>query len=137
MLKLNVQIGGMRFSALAQMEKAPKTCEMLMKLLPIEGETMHSRFSGEAIWFNMPGAPQLDYENHTSYLSRGDLLYYPGSIHGQGILLSYGGAIFNSKVGLLAGNHFATITDDLDRLAETGMKLIREGAKPLRITKAD
>jgi hypothetical protein len=137
MRRLNVEIGGTSFSAVAQTEKAPRTLDILTKLLPIEAEITHSRFSGESIWFNIKDAPQLDYENHTSYLSRGDMVYYPGSIHGNGILIAYGGAVFNSKVGLLAGNHFASITEDLDRLAEMGMKLIREGAKPIRITQAD
>jgi hypothetical protein len=135
--RLNVEIGDSSFPAVAIPEKAPKTCEALTKLLPIEAEIMHSRFAGEAIWFNMKGAPQLDYENHTSYLSRGEIVYYPGSFHGNGILIAYGGCVFNSKVGLLAANHFASITDDLDRLVETGMRLLREGAKPIRITQAD
>jgi hypothetical protein len=137
MRRLNVDIGGTKFSAAVQTEKAPKTCEMLSRLLPIEAEVMHSRFAGESVWFNMKGTPQLDYENHTSYLSKGEMVYYPGSIHGNGILIAYGGAVFNSKVGLLAANHFASITSDLDILAETGMKLLREGAKPVRITKTE
>jgi hypothetical protein len=136
MRRLNVEIGDVKFSAVAQ-ANAPKTCEMLTKLLPIEAEIMHSRFAGEAVWFNMKGAPQLDYENHTSYVSRGEMVYYPGSIHGNGILIAYGASVFNSKVGLLAANHFASITDDLDHLAETGMKLLREGAKPIRIILVD
>jgi Protein of unknown function (DUF3830) len=137
MRRVNVEIGGSKFSATVHAEKAPKTCEALASLLPIEAEVMHSRFAGEAIFFGMKAAPQLAYENHTSYLSRGEMLYYPGSIHGNGIMIAYGASVFNSKVGLLAGNHFASITDDLDQLAEVGMKLLREGAKPVRITQAE
>jgi uncharacterized protein DUF3830 len=137
MRRLSVEIGGTKFTAVANTEKAPKTCEMLSKLLPIEGEVLHSRFAGECVWHYMKGGPQIEYENHTSYLSRGEMVYYPGSIHGNGILIAYGGATFNSKVGLLAANHFASITEDLDRLVEVGPKVHREGAKSVRITQIE
>jgi hypothetical protein len=136
MRRLNVEIGGLKFAATAN-DRAPKTIEALSRLLPIEDSIMHSRFAGEAIWFNIKGGPQMEYENHTSYFSRGEIGYYPGNFHGNGILIAYGSAIFNSKVGTLAANHFATITDQHEALAELGMRLLREGAKPIRITQAD
>lgn len=40
---------------------------------------------------------------------------------------------FASKVGQLAGNHFITITDDLDKLAEMGRSVLWSGAQKLRI----
>jgi len=136
MRRLNLEIGGANFTATVN-EKAPKTLEMLSRLLPIEDSIMHSRFAGEAIWFNLKGGSQLEYENHTSYLSRGDIAYYPGSVHANGIIIAYGGAVFNSKVGLLAANHFASITEHHDVLSDLGMKLLREGAKPIIISQAD
>ena len=36
------------------------------------------------------------------------------------------------KAGLLAGNHFATVVEGADRLAELGRKALGEGAQPLR-----
>ncbi|MFT5739732.1 MAG: hypothetical protein ACI822_001053, partial [Gammaproteobacteria bacterium] len=36
-----------------------------------------------------------------------------------------------SKAGTLAGNHFATITSDLDKLREIGVSTLWEGAKPI------
>lgn len=137
MQKISIEIGGVKFLAVAQTEKAPKTCEALMKLSPISGEVMHARYAGEGMFFGLENPPTLDYENHTSYASKGDVLFYPGTIHAKGILIAYGAALFQSKVGLLAGNHFASITDGLDRLPEVGMRLLREGAKPILITPAD
>jgi hypothetical protein len=110
---------------------------MIDSLLPLRAEVMHSRFSGEAMWFSLESASGMEYENHTSFLSRGDLVYYPGTIHKNGILIAYGGSMFMSKVGILAGNHFASITEDLDRLADMGMRLLSEGAKPVRIERED
>lgn len=137
MQRFNIEIGGMKFVAVAQTEKAPKTCEALTKLTPITGEVMHARYAGEAMFLTMSNPPTIEYENHTSYASKGDILFYPGAIHAKGILVSYGAAMFQSKVGLLAGNHFASITEGLDHLPELGMKLLREGAKPIRITRSD
>lgn len=136
MRKLNVEIGGVRFTANAN-ERAPKTVDALSRLLPIDDSIMHSRFAGEAIWFNLKGAPQLEYENHSNYFSRGEIGYYPGSFHANGILIAYGAAVFNSKVGPLSANHFASIVENHDALAEMGMRLLREGAKPIRLTQAE
>ena len=43
---------------------------------------------------------------------------------------------FASKMGQLAGNHFITITSDLDKLYELGRAVLYEGAKPIRIEAA-
>ena len=41
---------------------------------------------------------------------------------------------FAGKAGLLAGNHFATVLEGIDRLPELGRKVLWEGAQPLRAT---
>jgi hypothetical protein len=48
------------------------------------------------------------------------------------ILFPYGSAAFASKAGALAGNHFATVTEGLERVAELGRKVLWEGAQPIR-----
>jgi hypothetical protein len=75
----------------------------------------------------------LDYENHTSFPAPGQMIVYPGGISETEILLAYGGCHFASKVGQLAGNHFLTVTSNLDKLAELGRATLWEGAKPIRI----
>ena len=42
-----------------------------------------------------------------------------------------GGVDFASKVGQLAGNHFITLTSNLDKLPELGRKTLWEGAQPI------
>ena len=64
------------------------------------------------------------------------MIVYPGGISETEILLAYGGVQFASKMGQLAGNHFLTITSDLDKLAELGRAVLWEGAKPIRIEAA-
>jgi hypothetical protein len=130
---VNIQIGDAKFSAALMTDKAPKTCEALTKILPIETEILHTRYSDEAMWVGLDNAPKIDFENHTSYASKGDLLFYAGTLHRSGILLAYGASVFSTKVGVLPGNHFASVMEGVDKLPETGMKLLREGAKTIRI----
>lgn len=74
----------------------------------------------------------LGYENHTSHPAPGQFILYPGGISETEILLAYGGVQFSSKMGQLAGNHFITITDGLENLAELGKRTLWQGAQPIR-----
>ena len=51
------------------------------------------------------------YENPTSYPAPGQVILHPGGVSETEILLAYGSVQFASKVGVLAGNHFLTVTD--------------------------
>ena len=75
----------------------------------------------------------LTYENHTSYPAPGQMIVYPGGISETEILLAYGGVHFASKMGQLAGNHFLTITSDLDKLAELGRAVFKGTCQNIRI----
>ena len=71
----------------------------------------------------------IDFENHTSHPSRGDVILYPGGFSEREILLAYGNACFASQVGQLAGNHFLTIVEAAENLAELGRLTLWEGAQ--------
>ena len=47
------------------------------------------------------------------------------------ILFPYGHTAFKSKAGMLAGNHFATVTDGLESLRDLGRRVLWEGAQPI------
>ena len=101
--------------------------------MPFDSRAVHVRWSGEAVWMPL-GDYQfgVDYENHTSYPAPGQVILYPGGISETEILLAYGGVRFASKVGQLAGNHFATLTSGFGRLPEIGRRCLWEGAQPVR-----
>ena len=61
----------------------------------------------------------------------GLIIVHPGSMGEMEILVAYGPTCFASKAGQLAGNHFLTIREGLDRLAKTGRAVLWEGAKPI------
>ena len=71
----------------------------------------------------------LDFENHTSHPAPGMLLLYPGGISETELLFPYGSTLFASKVGQLAGNHFATLVDGHAQLPELGRRTLWEGAQ--------
>jgi hypothetical protein len=73
----------------------------------------------------------LDFENHTSHPSRGDILLYPGGFSETEILFAYGSAHFASKMGQLAGNHFLTVIEGQENLEALGKLVLWQGAQDI------
>jgi len=135
--KARVIAGPFTFEARFETAAAPKTCAAMRKVLPYVQKIIHVRWSGEGVWIPLGEHDfGLGYENHTSYPAPGHMILYPGGISETEILLAYGGVHFASKVGQLAGNHFLTITSDLDKLYQLGRMVLYEGAKDVRIEAA-
>jgi hypothetical protein len=136
--ELEVLVGGERFLARLESERAPKTCAVFRAMLPLQTRIIQARWSGEACWIPF-GDMNLDlgYENHTSYPAPGQLLLYPGGISETEILFPYGSAVFASKVGQLAGNHFATIYEGVEHLAAVGRLVLWEGAQDITFRELD
>lgn len=131
-MKLKITAGRFTFDAILETAKAPKTSEAFLKQMPFTGTIVHVRWSGEGVWIPL-GDHQfgVGYENHTSHPAPGHVILYPGGISETEILIAYGGVDFSSKMGQLAGNHFITITSDLDQLAELGKIALWEGAQTI------
>ncbi|TCO75999.1 uncharacterized protein DUF3830 [Plasticicumulans lactativorans] len=131
--KLRIIAGPYTFVARFEREAAPKTCAAFERVLPFANQVIHSRWSGEAVWIPL-GDYELgvDFENHTSHPSRGDILFYPGGFSETEFLLTYGSACFASKMGQLAGNHFLTITEGLENLYAFGRMVLYKGAQEIR-----
>ena len=132
-MKLKVTAGPFVFDAVLETQKAPETCKAFMERLPFDGQIVHVRWSGEGVWIPLGDYSfGVGYENHTSHPAPGHIILYPGGISETEILLAYGGVDFSSKMGQLAGNHFITLTSNLDKLSELGNKTLWEGAQSIR-----
>ena len=132
MKNIHIQAGPFTFKGRLEEEKAPLTCRRFMALLPFKNKIIHCRWSGEAVWIPLGDFDMgLDYENHTSHGSRGDILLYPGGFSETEILLVYGSSRFSSKVGQIAGNHFITIIEGHDQLELLGHLVLWEGAQDI------
>jgi Protein of unknown function (DUF3830) len=131
---LRINTGDFEFTARFEEEKAPKTVAALRALLPLESELVQARWSGESAWVPLGWelGLGLEPENATSYPAPGELLLYPGGLSGVEILFPYGATNFASKMGQLAGNHFATIESGTEGLVELGEVVLRRGAQAIR-----
>ena len=132
---LHIKVGGFAFTARLEEAAAPQTCARFRELLPFKNQVIHSRWSGEAVWVPLGDLDLgLDFENHTRFPSRGDILLYPGGFSETEILFAYGSASFASKMGELAGNHFLTVVEGQDDLPEFGRTVLWAGAQEIVFT---
>src|SRR5436190_13199285 len=131
---LKIRVGPLTFTARLEEQAAPKTVAVIRKMLPLKSKIVHCRWSGESTWIPMGERKLgLDFENHTSHPAPGMLLLYPGGISETELLFPYGSTMFASKVGQLAGNHFATITQGQEQLPEIGRMTLWHGAQDIVI----
>lgn len=132
MRHLSVTVGSLRFVARLEEAGAPKTTAAFCRLLPFRNQVIHSRWSGEAVWIPLGDFDTgVGFENHTCHPSRGDILLYPGGFSETEILFTYGSACFASKMGMLAGNHFLTVVEGAEQLAEMGRRVLWQGAQDI------
>ena len=134
MKMLQITAGPFGFTAVMEEEKAPRTCSAFLKMLPLRNKILQVKWCGESAWIPLDDIKlDVGYENHTSHPSPGDILLYPGGIIEPEILFPYGSTCIRSKVGQLAMNHFLTIVDGREHLAELGRLVLWEGAQDIVI----
>ena len=138
MRDLIITAGPYKFQARLDRERAPRSCEAFLKLLPFQENLLHVRWSGEATWVPL-GERSLNVppENATVYPLPGEILLYPGGVSETEILIPYGRTQFASKAGLLAGNHFMTIIAGAEQLPALGRLTLWEGAQPILISQSN
>ena len=130
---LSIRVGDLNFSARWE-PAAPKTRDALRAMLPLRSRLIHCRWSGEGCW--IPFGDQrlpVGYENHTSHPAPGEIIVYTGDLSEGEILIAYGAVTFSSKLGQLAGNHFASISAGHEQLAEMGRRVLWDGAQNIVI----
>ena len=137
MTLLSITAGQFRFSARMEEERAPQTCAAFARLLPFEQKVIHVRWSGESTWIPLGDFDLgVGYENPTSHPAPGQILVHPGGISETEILLPYGGCLFASIVGQLAGNHFLTVVEGNEHLRALGEMTLWQGAQDIVFDRA-
>jgi hypothetical protein len=132
MTNLRITAGPYVFIARMELDAAPRTCAAFRTLLPYRQQIIHARWSGEACWIPLGDFKLgVGFENHTSHPSRGDILFYPGGYSETEILFPYGSTCFASKMGQLAGNHFLTVIEGQEHLADLGRLVLWHGAQDI------
>ncbi len=131
-MNLHITVANYHFTARFEEAAAPITCAEFRKLLPYRQKLIHARWSGEACWIPLGDFKlNVGFENHTSHPAPGQILFYPGGYSETEILFPYGATCFASKMGQLAGNHFLTIIEGQEKLAEVGKLVLWHGAQDI------
>jgi hypothetical protein len=137
---LRITAGDLEIDARFEDSDAPNTVRAIRGLLPIRSTLIHGKWSGEAgiiglagQTFSMGDTEHESFENHTHFPPRGALIIYPGGFSTVEILFAYGTAVFDDKIGHLAGNHFASVDGQTDKLKELGRRLLWNGAQDVVI----
>ncbi len=129
---LRLTVGPLTFTGRFEEETAPRTCAAFARMLPFRNKIVQARWSGEAAWIPLGDLETgVGFENHTSYPGPGNLLLYPGGYSETEILFPFGSAMFASRMGQLAGNHFLTIVDGRENFGELGRLVLWEGAQDI------
>jgi hypothetical protein len=127
--KIVVRIGSSPLPARLEPDRAPHTVDAFVARLPLRGQVVHARWSGEALWMPLGDLTLYDsYEDPTSYPAPGQVLWHPPGVSEAELLIPYGPTRFASKAGQLAGNHFLTLDVDPDELAALGRAVLWNGA---------
>ena len=132
LINMIIEIDGHSFDAVFEESRSPATCAAFRNEMPFESQVVHVRWSGEGMWIPLGDRDfGVAYEDATSYPAPGQILLYPKGKSETEVLIAYGSVHFASKAGTLAGNHFATITSDLEKLQEIGVSTLWEGCKSI------
>ena len=131
MATLRITAGPYTFKARWEEKDAPKTVAAVRRMLPLRSKLVHVPLE-RRVHLGPDGreAPRRGLrEPHQSSRARARSSIYPGGISEMEILFPYGSCLFSSKVGQLAGNHFATVIEGNEHLAEIGRLTLWEGAQ--------
>ncbi|MBI1277963.1 MAG: DUF3830 family protein [Anaerolineaceae bacterium] len=130
--QLRITVAKFIFKVRLEEQAAPATCAAFLKVVPYHQKIIQARWSGEAAWIPLGDFKfGVEWENAVSYPSPGEILLYPGGISETEILFPYGHCAFASKAGSLAGNHFLTVIEGQDQLADLGRLVLWHGAQDI------
>jgi hypothetical protein len=129
--KIEIELEGVRVVATLLEDKAPKTSEAFWKILPLEADAKHCTLSGECVFFTHDKIPKVEPENHSPFVSQGDIVLSPDReiiiVHGRKCLLRTYTTIYHPS------NHFAIIdhSENLEKFEKVAENLKNVGAKKI------
>lgn len=147
--KIVINFGRAKVVAELLEDEAPKTCDLVWNLLPVEGKPFHSFESGREIFLQIPDPePEIVPENQTIHQVPGDLfIYYKPIIYVEPEWpeIKRQVAVFAFSYGRdtqvrgiyrpLAVNIFGKIVEGLELLEDEAICLRNEGVDEISFAK--
>lgn len=140
MVKIKISSGDFTFTGKLEEDLAPVTCKWFLERLPYTAKFIQGAWSGAIFFTDLKDEGRdVPFENAMSYPAPGQVLMFPGDVTGNGgeIYIPHGGNRFACPTGQLAGNHFLTIIEGSEHLAELGHIVRWEGAQEITFEKDD
>jgi Protein of unknown function (DUF3830) len=134
---IEVEVGGARARAILHDREAPVTAEALWEALPIEGDLLQSRWSGETTFAVVDALrrPDLPLENRATFMCPGTI--HVGATKGN-LGIPYGQAQSRDLGGDNTwGTVVASFVGDAEPLLAVLRTLVETGATPVRLTRAE
>ena len=135
---LEIVAAGFTFRARFEEADAPATVAAFRAILPFEDRIIHCRWSGESNW--------IPWGDRELGIGAGERDLLPGARASScssraasarpSCCSRTATAPSRSKAGALAGNHFATVVEGLEQLAELGRLTLWEGAQAIAFRRA-
>jgi len=120
MIEISFERGG-RFVAKLLTNEAPKTCEAILKKLPIEETVCHATTSGQELFFK--GGLGVGFPIENAVKPKAGDVGYAVDQEWQNVLIYYGDFISFPKYF----NIFALVTENLDELMAVGKRVWSKG----------
>ena len=142
--RITITLGKAKATAELLDSDAPKTCDVVWNMLPIEGRTGHTIESGKEVFMDLDQETRIVPENQTIHEILGDVVIYfkptipPPSLPPRPVIsfIYERDAQIRSLHGPIPVNLFARITSGLKELGDEAVRMRREGYEKMKISKA-
>lgn len=140
MRRIEIELDGVVVTARLLDDKAPKLCQAIWDVLPIDEMAAHAQWSGAMFrttknkWLDF----KVDYpqalENRGGFQAPGDVVFYPPA---KELAIAYGEAQFSWVTGNSIVSTIAVIEDDLSELTKKAEQLQFNAAKMMSVRALD
>jgi hypothetical protein len=132
---LRIVVGDLEFTARLERSLSPITCEKFCAMLPFRAKLLQARWSGEAAWIPLGNLDLgIVHENVIGRPNAGEILFHVADHSECEILFPYGKCVFRCKDGDLVGNHFLTIVEGREQLANVGELVLWHGSQDIEFS---
>ena len=132
MKTLRISFEGLTLASQLLEDKAPKICQALWDILPLEGSVTNVNWGGNMLrlWVNIPEPPEPENVSQLQY--PGDILFVPGW---NGLRFVYGPAQMRGAAGAHPVPRIGRLVGDLTDFVKLAKRVEWQGAKKMTVAR--